>query len=584
MTLFHSPSVQSPAAYSNQNLQGGQLAARMASSASAAVRASLRTAFQDSGYRYKITPGETAAGLVDANLTFGHDPGSLLRYGADPTGVADSSAALTNAIASNNSTVFDNYPGGGTYLFNATVAIRSNLLIQGASKDINGSGRGTVFLIGSAIGSNNSFLHATAFISDFNVEDVVFSWQSVTTGQIALLFDVDCRSSRFVDCAWINNVGVSYGVNVTCVKFVGGGTFTGDVTFDRCYFAAPQYGVDAAGTCTTVRFVSCEFYGNNTIQSASFTGSISGTTLTASAVTGTIAVGQILGGTGRGVANATQILSQLTGTAGGAGTYQLSVSQAVASQAMGSTLHFGLKLGNVGGQLVQGCTFNNWGIGVYSSAPGLRQLGNYFEGSVAWDWHWNYTSGSVSNLSWGDISTGVPMGSFVVNSLSGNVVGGGSYAFFVDSNVTSVYRGYAEQNRSVANGHWQTRAFAAGNYTAGGSMTATVASGNVTTESWAVNGNTCTFNALITGFTLGGSANPEFDIVLPPGIVSASVVGTPCVVINNGVATSAGYAQVGASGSNLRIFVDASAATNWTLSANSGVKVSISFQINSPVP
>jgi hypothetical protein len=69
--------------------------------------------------------------------------------------------------------------------------------------------------------------------------------------------------------------------------------------------------------------------------SASFTGAISGTTLTASSVSGKLAVGQTVQGTG--VAPGTTISAQLTGTAGGAGTYSLSVSQTVSSEAMTST-------------------------------------------------------------------------------------------------------------------------------------------------------------------------------------------------------------------------------------------------------
>lgn len=68
------------------------------------------------------------------------------------------------------------------------------------------------------------------------------------------------------------------------------------------------------------------------------TGSISGTTLTISALTsGAFAAGQTLSGSaggsagGSGVLPGTTIVSQLTGTAGGVGTYQVSISQTVPS-------------------------------------------------------------------------------------------------------------------------------------------------------------------------------------------------------------------------------------------------------------
>jgi len=67
-----------------------------------------------------------------------------------------------------------------------------------------------------------------------------------------------------------------------------------------------------------------------TINNAVVTGSISGTTFTVTAVTsGALAAGMTL--TGTGFSTGTQILAQLTGTPGGVGTYQVSVSQTRAS-------------------------------------------------------------------------------------------------------------------------------------------------------------------------------------------------------------------------------------------------------------
>lgn len=65
---------------------------------------------------------------------------------------------------------------------------------------------------------------------------------------------------------------------------------------------------------------------------ASFTGAISGTTLTASSVSNFIIPNMWLSGSG--VATATKILYQITGTANGAGTYRVSISQSVSSEAM----------------------------------------------------------------------------------------------------------------------------------------------------------------------------------------------------------------------------------------------------------
>lgn len=66
-----------------------------------------------------------------------------------------------------------------------------------------------------------------------------------------------------------------------------------------------------------------------------FTGSISGTTLTVSSVAfGTVQVGSTI--FGANVASGTTILAQLTGTSGGAGTYQIQPSQSVSLETMAS--------------------------------------------------------------------------------------------------------------------------------------------------------------------------------------------------------------------------------------------------------
>lgn len=67
---------------------------------------------------------------------------------------------------------------------------------------------------------------------------------------------------------------------------------------------------------------------------ASFTGVIAGTTLTASALTGVIGLGQKLGGAG--ITAGTFIVAQLTGMPGAAGNYQVSASQTIGSEAMTS--------------------------------------------------------------------------------------------------------------------------------------------------------------------------------------------------------------------------------------------------------
>lgn len=136
MALKPSPVTQSPAGYSAQNLQGNQLAARMAGTASAAQRANLATAIQDSGYRYLIHPAETAAGLTAVNLAFGFDPGDLRRYKCTVDGSGDNTANINNAIAAATAAGGWNYilNPNGIIAFASQITIPSNLAVLGISR------------------------------------------------------------------------------------------------------------------------------------------------------------------------------------------------------------------------------------------------------------------------------------------------------------------------------------------------------------------------------------------------------------------------------------------------------------------
>jgi hypothetical protein len=105
---------------------------------------------------------------------------------------------------------------------------------------------------------------------------------------------------------WVVNAGSS-------TSAIGQSAFANNST------GAVQFGSNFTGASVT-----------GSIAANVVTGSIAGTTLTVTAVTtGVLTNGQTISGTN--VVAGTQILSQLTGTAGGVGTYQVSVSQTVAS-------------------------------------------------------------------------------------------------------------------------------------------------------------------------------------------------------------------------------------------------------------
>lgn len=113
----------------------------------------------------------------------------------------------------------------------------------------------------------------------------------------------------------VSVTGVVSGDRVLVARSTG----TGSLTINKNQFKV-KTATSGAGT-VTVDGIS------------TFTGSISGTTLTVTAVgSGTLAYGAMI--TGTGVTAGTLIVSQLTGTTGSTGTYTVSISQTVSSTAM----------------------------------------------------------------------------------------------------------------------------------------------------------------------------------------------------------------------------------------------------------
>ena len=88
---------------------------------------------------------------------------------------------------------------------------------------------------------------------------------------------------------------------------------------------------------TTNFYTNLPIQFENNIGSGSYNASISGTTMTVtSMISGSVFTGQKI--TGTGVTLNTSIVSQLSGTAGGVGTYQVSISQTVPSPGPGTTV------------------------------------------------------------------------------------------------------------------------------------------------------------------------------------------------------------------------------------------------------
>lgn len=117
----------------------------------------------------------------------------------------------------------------------------------------------------------------------------------------------------------------------------------------------------ATGAPTTVALTTSSIAANTTVAAISMTGSIAGNVLTVTAVaTGTLYAGTILTGPA-GVASGTQVTKQLSGTAGGVGTYSLSIGeQTVASGTVVGT--YGILTVGGGGPPIPGGVLSGTGV------------------------------------------------------------------------------------------------------------------------------------------------------------------------------------------------------------------------------
>jgi hypothetical protein len=128
---------------------------------------------------------------------------------------------------------------------------------------------------------------------------------------------------------------------------------TGTITIDSIGFTGTiNDGGVLAGTTLTV------------LPESSFTASIAGNTMTVTAVaSGTIGLGQYI--TGTNVQAGTKILTQLTGTAGSTGTYEVSISQTTSSTTIttitSGVLYVGAVIDGVG--VTAGTTITAFGTG-----------------------------------------------------------------------------------------------------------------------------------------------------------------------------------------------------------------------------
>jgi hypothetical protein len=151
---------------------------------------------------------------------------------------------------------------------------------------------------------------------------------------------------------------------------------------------------------------------------------------------------------------------------------------------------------------------------------------------------------------------------------TGNLLLSGDCALSAtDRTLTLLYDGtnWRELARSVLSGAWVTPTFAAGNFTASGSMTWTLAAGDVGTYAYVLEGKTMTVAFVLNTTTVGGTPSTGLRIAIPAGAVSAKPMYNPVLIIDNNV-RGTGYAAVSAAGTVIEI--TRTDAANWTASTD----------------
>jgi hypothetical protein len=192
------------------------------------------------------------------------------------------------------------------------------------------------------------------FMEQVSTRAFTTTFEFVPNGwNIALVFNNNLNNADFNGIAYVAGAGVEGGFYqnppapkignpsaVYAIQFDQWSALAaGDSNWDWTYSAVQQY---VSGQYPSNPNLSSSLYfGTNKISTSpvplnapsTFTGSISGTTMTVTSVSsGAIAVGATV--YGNTVGDSTMITAQTSGTAGGAGTYTVAVSQAVPSETL----------------------------------------------------------------------------------------------------------------------------------------------------------------------------------------------------------------------------------------------------------
>lgn len=210
-----------------------------------------------------------------------------------------------------------NYPNG----FANGISIRGVPLVQAQSGQVFFVGNSPILLPGQKAGSNGN---NGTFLAPFATLD--FAMDQCREGRGDIIFVLPNHRESVPDAVTLH-------LDTANLAIIGLGVGISRPTFTFTTAVTANIPVRAAGVCIQ----NCLFLANFAAITSMFTGisascatsTISGTVFNAVAATGVVHLGAALSGTG--VVPGTIVLSQLSGTTGGIGTYRVNISQTVTS-------------------------------------------------------------------------------------------------------------------------------------------------------------------------------------------------------------------------------------------------------------
>lgn len=170
---------------------------------------------------------------------------------------------------------------------------------------------------------------------------------------------------------------------------------------------------------------------------------------------------------------------------------------------------------------------------------------------------WGSGTGTVTNTA----------GYYYTQGVITPAVTGKKYSFFADDGVARFDDGVEERGRTTLMGEWANVTYAAGNFTAGGTQTWTVDSGDIATNGYTEVGLTQTYAVVLLTTSVGGVANPELRIAIPNGRTAARTTAGSCVGLDNGSSFN-GFWQATGGNTYISVYKDPTAGSNWTAAAN----------------